>query len=321
MRITSKVGLMDYCLRKLGHPVIEINIDETQAIERIDDAIEMWQQYHFDGSERTYMKLNVTASTLTLSSPNANAFREKEKVTGETSGATAEVYKIRNDTTIELKRVNGTFANDEIVTGNDSGATYQLAATDAFFLGSWDRQYFAVPDSVLSVVRVFPINQASFGGNTSVFNVFFQLRANETLGLIQADMTYYTMFKTYLSTLDMILPSERSFRFNRRTEKLHLDVSWYDLLTPDDIVLAEVHMITDPEVFLSAYNDMFVKRYATLLIKKQWASNLSKFDGVKLPGGVTLNGAKLYQEAMDEIEKLEDEIRITWEVPAMFQVG
>lgn len=322
MKITNRAELKEYCLRRLGEGVIEVNVSDEQVEDRIEDAIEMWQQYHFDGSERTYVRLNVIPSTLTFATPDANAFTEREKVTGETSGATAEVYKARDTSVLEIKKTEGTFLNGEVVTGEQSGATYNLAATDAFFLGNWDRQYFVVPDNVLSVVRVFPIGQtASNGSARSVLDVIFQLRANETIGFMQSDMIYYTMMKSHLSLLDMLLPTERSFRFNRRTEKLYLDVSWADALTPETIVLAEVHMVVDPEVYLSAYNDMFVKRYATLLIKKQWASNLSKFEGVQLPGGVTLNGGKLYQEAMDELEKLEDEIRVTWEVPAMFVTG
>lgn len=322
MAITSKQDLIDYCLRRLGHPVIEINVDEEQLSERVDDAIAYWQEYHFDGSQRTYFRALVTASTLTLSAANANSFSVTEKITGETSGATAEVYKIRDSTTLELKRTDGTFVDGETITGAESGASYSLASTDAFVLGTWDKQYFDIADNIMSVVRVFNIGPST--GNTSprsIFDVVYQFRLSDMYNLISSDLVYYTQMKQHLSLLDMILPSERTVRFNRRMNRLHMDCNWYEVFTPGTYILAECHAIVDPDVYTEAYNDMFLKRYATALIKRQWGANMSKFEGVRLPGGVTLNGGKIYQEADAEIQKIEDEMRLMYELPANFFVG
>ena len=139
--------------------------------------------------------------------------------------------------------------------------------------------------------------------------------------LLSADISYYYQMKQYLETLNTIFPGDRTFRFNRKSDKLYIDMNWFDQLLPGYYLVIELFTFVDPETVTKVYNDYFLKKYATALIKRQWGANLSKFSGVQLPGGVALNGDKIYDQAIDEIAKLEDEIQNRFEEPSAFFVG
>lgn len=304
--IRSRQELTDYCLRKLGYPVIEVNIQQDQLEDRIDDAIQWFQEYLDDGSIRTYIAAKIEASTLALASPIANDFIRNEKLTGQTSGATATLYRVKDDSTLELRKTEGTFVDGEVIEGDQSLVSVALAATNAFTLKNWDKKYFDVPDNIMEIVRVFNIGPASGGTNPrNLFDVVNQFRLNDMYNLLTSDFIYYTQVKQHLSLLDMLLPSDRTIRFSRSIGRLYMDVDWNTLFLPDSYIVAEAHMYIDPEAFPKAYNNIFLKRYATALIKKQWAQNLSKFTNISLPGGVTMNGAELYKQAIAEIEEVE----------------
>jgi hypothetical protein len=138
---------------------------------------------------------------------------------------------------------------------------------------------------------------------------------------MSTDLIYYSQVKTHLQMLEMLMPAERSIRFNRKMNRLHVDCNWYDTFIPGTYIIAECHRILDPEQFVEVYNDLFLKRYATALIKRQWGENLKKFAGIQLPGGVTLNGDKIYEEAMNEIADIEKEMQTRYELPVDFMVG
>jgi hypothetical protein len=321
-RPTSREGLKDYCLRRLGHPVIEINVDDDQVEDRIDDAIQFWHEYHFDGVERLYMKAQVTASTLTIESGTPALLVKDEILTGATSGAQAQFYRGQSETVIEVYKVSGTFADGEVVTGNISGISLQLAATDAFSLGTWDSQYFTMGDPVIGVTRVLKIGMGGLNNTTNnMFDVVYQFRMNDMYNLMSTDMIYYTQVKQHLSMLDMLLNGERTIRFNRKQNRLFIETNWYTTFNPGEYVIAEVYRYLDPESYVEIYDDMFLKRYATALIKRQWGENLKKFGGLQLPGGVTLNGETIYREAMNEIDSIEKEMQLRYELPVDFMVG
>ena len=321
--ISSRDDLKDYCLRRLGAPVIEINVDDDQVEDRIQDAIEFMQEYHYDATERTYIKLQITASTILLTTSDALSFKQSEIITGLTSGATAQVYAGLAPSTLQLTggQTNGTFVDGEIITGNLSGVS-KVIAPNGFFLGNWDKQYFALPDNVTGVSRIFILGPGTAGVNTrNIFDVVYQFRLNDMYDLMSTDLIYYTQVKMHLSMLDMLLPGERSIRFNRNQEKLMIDMNWSEQFIPGSFVIAEAYMLVDPEQYIKFYNDYFLKKYATALIKRQWGANLGKFDGIQLPGGVTLNGDKIFKDAMDEITALEAEMNETWREPIDFMVG
>ena len=322
MAISTRDGLKDYCLRRLGHPVVEINIDDDQLEDRIADAIEMWQEYHFDGVERIWLKAQVKASTLELQEDVAPQFVPGANIVGGSSGATAEVHNSDGLTTLVLKAVNGTFTDNETITQAGSGATATTTVSGSFYLGNWDTEYFDISENVTSVIRILSIGPANVGASPrNIFDVVYQFRLTDMYNLMSSDLIYYSQVKTHLEMLDMLMIGQRGIRFNRKMNRLYVECNWPDTFKPDDWVVAECYRLLDPEEWTEVYNDLFLKRYATSLIKRQWGENMKKFGGIQLPGGVTLNGQVIYDEAIQEITTIEQEMQARYELPIDFMIG
>lgn len=323
MAITSRQELKDYCLRRLGYPVIEINVDDDQVEDRIQDAIEFFHEYHFDGVERVYLKSQVEASEINLTSALASNFAIGETITGATSGATATVFEVVDGNTIKIRKVSSAFTNGETITGDASGFSTTLASSNGYVEKNLTSQYFEVSDAVTGVIRVFPLGSAgsSSTSSTNIFNVVYQFRLNDMYNLLSSDMIYYQQVKMHLQLLDDMFAGNRNIRFNRKMNRIFLDVNWEETFSPGDYVIFEVYRILDPEQFTEVYNDMFLKRYATSLIKRQWGENMKKFQGMTLPGGVQMNGQQIYNEAIEEIVKIETEMQSRYELPVDFMVG
>ena len=316
---SSRQNLIDYCLRRLGHPVIEINIDDDQIEDRIDDAFQFYREYHFDGTEQVYLKAELTGSTLTLVTLVGMLFSVGETVTGATSGATAVVTENVSSTAIKIKNLVGTFVANEVITGGTSGVSGALAASNFLTKGSYDNQYFDISDSVIGITRVFPFANRSNGMN--MFDIRYQILINDLYSLMSTDLIYYSQVKTQLELINQLLVGVKPIRFNRHMNRLYVDMDWAADAEVGDFMIVEGYRILDPDTFTDIYNDMFLKKYATALIKRQWGENLKKFNGVLLPGGVTLNGQQIYQEAIDEITALEDEMQMKYELPPEFITG
>ena len=323
MALSTRQGLIDYCLRRLGHPVIEINVDDDQISDRIDDGLQFFQEYHFDGTERTYVKHQITGSTITLTTSVGTNFTVGETITGGTSSATAEVKKTTATTVvIEKPDANtGVFEAAETITGADSGTT---ATVQSYSAGNIENGYVPISNSVLSILRIFNFGGASTTGSGNPNNLFdlqYQFRMNDMYNLLSADMTYYSMIQTHLSTLDSLLVSARQIRWNRKTDRLYIDTDWDQTFDIGDWIVAEAYAVLDPATYTEIYDDMFLKRYCTALIKRQWGENMKKFGGITLPGGVTLNGDQVYQEAFAEIQQIEEEAQIKYELPPSMMIG
>ena len=322
MAISSRQGLIDYCLRRLGFPVIEINVDDDQVEDRIDDALQYFQEYHFDGVERLYLTHKVTTAELKFSGLSAPSFENNEMLIGETSGATCILYTV-SGTTARITNVKGAFTAGETVTGTVSGFSRALTPSSFYTPGDIQNGYLPLPDSVIGVIRVLPINGPSSGMNNrnNMFDIIYQFRLNDMYNLLSADMVYYTQVQQHLSMLDMLLVGDRSFKYNRKMDKMYIDMNWEEVLNPDDFIVVECYRILDPSTYTQVYNDMFLKRYSTALIKRQWGENMKKFGGIQLPGGVILNGREIYEEAVEEIATIENEMQLKSELPVDFMVG
>lgn len=246
MAVTTRLGLIEYCLRELGEPVVEINVDEQQVEDRVDEAIEFFRQYHYDGVEKVYLKHLVTQDDVTQKS-------------------------------------------------------------------------IPISDLVYGVTRVFPI-AAGTSTSKSIFDLQYQLRLNDLYDLTSTSVIYYSMVMSHLALLDLTLNGHPLYRFNRLTNRLYIDENWAENIAPGTYILVECYRALDPATAPRMYNESWLKHYTTALIKKQWASNLKKFSGMSLPGGVTIDGDKLYQEAKDEIEKLEQDM-ISKSAPLEFMMG
>jgi len=268
---TTKSTFKEYCLRSLGDGVIDINISDAQADDRIDEALQYIAQYHYDGIERMYLKHLVTE---------------------------AEVTRAREN---------------ETTTGTD--------VVDATITASWleGTNYIPLPSAVVSVVQVFPLTGTGTGAN--MFDARYQLHLNDLYDLSSTSVVQYEMMMNNLDFLQHILVGEQPVRFKEHQNRLYIDADWSnDFVGGQDYIVIECFRKLDPTVYTDIFDDIYLKRYATSLIKRQWGANLSKFENVALLGGVTMNGATIYSQAEEEIQRIEETIRQN-EPPIMLGMG
>lgn len=311
---STRQGLIDYALRELGHPVIEINVDDDQLEDRVDEGIQFYREFHYDAIEQIYLKVLCESSNITLDN-SSNIFFAGETLTAST-GETCTVSGFPSANVVQVQVLTGNIIAGANVTGSLSGRTANVIST---YWGNLDSKSFDVSELVTGVTRIFPFSDRSSGLN--IFDVRYQIMINDLYTLQSTDLVYYDMMMKHLQLINMMLVGQKPIRFNRHMNKIYVDASYYTDLRPGDYLIAECFRYLDPDVYTNVYNDMMLKRYVTALIKKQWGNNLKKFEGVQLPGGVTLKGQVIFDEAVEEIAKLEQEIRDTYEVPVMFQVG
>ena len=316
----SRQTFSDYCLRSLGAPVIEINVDEDQIDDRIDEALQFYQFYHADSIEKFYLKHKVTNSTLTLTASVAGNFQVGETITGGTSGAKA-VIKTAAATKITYNALddsNVVFAANEIITGDTTSAT---ATIQSIAKGDIENGFITLTDAITDVVRVMPIRDSV--SSTDMFDIRYQIHLNDLHSVgFMGNLTEYVMSQQFLSLLDLVIDSdEKHISFDRHKNQLRVDMDWNEEVDEDAFLVVECYRIIDPDTFTDVYNDYFLKRYATALIKRQWGTNLLKFEGMVMPGGVTFNGRQLFDDANEEITRLEEEARLNWEQPIDFMTG
>ena len=319
--ITSSLGrteLIHWCLRKLGAPVIEINVDDDQIEDRIDEALMYFRDYHFDGIERVYIPHQITASTFELSEDFDSDVLRGVFVTGENSGATAAAYdKSVNKRIIRFASVNGkAFEPGEnlILQG-----VVEKAKLLKVTLGDVDNKYIPVSQKVISVTDVVPQQSSTIGGNLGgMFDFQYQFALHNMFNLASTDLVTYDIYKRYISTWEFMFRGSKGIRFNRKTDRVFLDVQ---KLVVDQWIMLEAWAALDANTYKEIYMDEFVREYAYNLIKQQWGANLKKFSGVQLPGSVTLNGQVIYDEAKADLEALRERVRKEFQLPPDFMVG
>ena len=153
-----------------------------------------------------------------------------------------------------------------------------------------------------------------------MFSLKYQLFLNDLYFFNSMEMLSYAMTKTYLSDIDFLLNTEKQIRFNQRQDRLYLDVDWGNVTLGEYIVL-DCWRLLDPNDFTRVYNDSFLKKYLTALMKRQWGQNLIKFQGVKLPGGIELNGRQIYDDAEKDLEIIREQMSNTYELPPLDMIG
>jgi hypothetical protein len=244
----SRQTFIDYCLRSLGAPVVEINVDDDQVEDRVDEALQFYQHYHADAIEKVYLKHQVTSTDVT----------------------------------------NG---------------------------------WIPITDMVTDVIRVMPIRDTT--STNSLFDVKYQIHLNDVYNLgFLGSLVDYTMTQQWLSLLDGILdPDDKHISFDRHKNQLRIDMDWEKEVAVEQYIVVECYRIIDPATYTDVWNDYFLKKYTTSLIKQQWGQNLLKFEGMTMPGGVQFNGRQIYEDALQEIEKLNEEVRLNWEQPVDFYIG
>ena len=320
----SKTTLIDFCLRSLGAPVIEINVDDDQVDDRIDEALQFYQHYHADGIEKMFLKHKVTNSELIFQAVTTGTFVEGETIVGGTSGAKAIVKKVPTTSTLRynvLVDSNTPFQASETVTGESSGATGVISSSGGIVKGDMENGYIPINTLITQVVRVLPIRDSV--STSDMFDIRYQIHLNDLYSMgFMGSLAEYVMSMQYLDMLDAVVDSDdKPINFDRHKNQLDIFMNWNDELEVDDYIVVECYRIIDPNTYTDVYNDYFLKKYATALIKRQWGTNLLKFEGMQMPGGVTFNGRQLFDDANEEITRLEEEARLNWEQPVDFYTG
>ena len=310
MAITSRQALSDYCLRALGGGVVNIEISDEMIDDRIEDAIEWYHERHFDGIERDYLSLPVTASVITVAS--SVGFAVGDIVTVSTTTGASITAINGNDLTI-TRMVGG-----HLTVGQTLSNGSVSSAITAVNMGSIDNKYFPTDETIVGVKKILNVSNV-ISSTETLFNVNYQIMMSEIKNLTSAGTSYLYSAMTYLGNLDYIMKTEKDFRFNRRMGKLYLDINW-DTIAIGDYMVAEVYRYVDDAVYKRVLNDIWLKKYATALLKRQWGQNLSKFDGMTLPGNIQYNGKYILEQAMTEIQALEDEA-INSSAPLEFLMG
>ena len=300
----TRETLKQYCLRNLGKPVIDVNVDDDQVEDRLDEALQYFAQYHTDGVERMYLKYKVTADDVTRMTTN-KSYNVDEK------GTVAENIELEEGTL-----TSGDTSGD--IQAEDGGAILTEDSTLVRTSYEETQNYLVIPDAVISVINVFPLSDRA---NLNMFDVRYQLRLNDLYDFSSTSIVHYEMTMKHLDFLDHILVGEKPMRFNQLSNRLYIDQDWTNDISADEYLIIECYRKLDPTTHTDIFDDLYLKRYATTLIKRQWGQNLSKFSGTAMLGGVTLNGPELFSTALDEQSKLEEEIRLNYEEPPHFQQG
>lgn len=242
----SRQSFKDYCLRRLGYPVVDINVDEQQIQDRIDDALAYYRDYHYDGTEHIYLSYLMTSTDIT-------------------------------------------------------------------------NKYVTLPETVQSVTSIF-----ATGGNSNInglFNIRYQMHLNDLFDFSNSASGAYVMAMRHVETLEETFNGKKPIRYSRHMDKLFLDLDWTTDVMAGEYIIVDCYGTIDPETYTDVYADTFLLRYATALIKRQWGTNLSKFEGMQLPGGITFNGRAILQDANEEIQKLEDTMLSSQSMPVMDMIG
>jgi len=276
---TTRKELVQYCKRQLGAPVLEINVDDDQIDDLVDDAFQYFNERHFDGVEKMYMKYKISEADINRGSA-------------------------KNETGVGIVTTTATSVN--------SGA--------GTFTSSWyeTSNFIQVPDSVIGIEKIFKFDTSSISGG--MFSIKYQLFLNDLYYFNSINLLQYAMTKSYLEDIDHLLTTDKQIRFNQRQDRLYLDLDW-GAQQVEDWIIIECYRALDPDTFAGVYNDSFVKKYLTALIKRQWGQNLIKFKGTKLPGGVELNGREIYDDAVQDLADIKERMSTEYEVPPLDMIG
>ena len=281
---SSRQGLIDYGLRQLGAPVLEINIDDDQIDDLLDDSIQVFNERHFDGVEEMFLKHEFTQDEI-----------DRGKATSETDATTT--------------------AGIVTTTGTSTTISGYGTTTSNFVENS---NFIQVPDSVIGIEKIFKFDSSSISGG--MFSIKYQLFLNDLYYFNSVELLQYSMTKSYLEDIDFLLTPDKQIRFNKKQNRLYLDMD-YNSMNEGDFIVIDCQRALDPNTFTKVYNDPFLKMYFTALLKRQWGQNLIKFRGVKLPGGLELNGREIYDDGQRELDAIKQKMQLEYELPPLDFIG
>ncbi len=241
----SRIELKEYCLRALGKPVIQINVENDQLEDRLEEGLQMYQEFHADATIKTYLK-------------------------------------------------------------------HEISQTDI------DNEYVTLTEATIGVMAVFPLDS---GSTKNMFDVRYQLYLNDIYDLTKTSIVSYYQVQQHLGVLQEVFSGKPGMRFSRHQDRLYVDVDWSKEFNVGDYLVAECVQIVDPTTYTDIFNDMWLKQYTTELFRKQWGNNLIKYQGTQLPGGTTLDGGRILDEAKSNIEILLQDLEGKYQFPVDFAVG
>jgi len=263
----TKAELKEYALRRLGKPVLEINVSDDQCDDAIDYTLQKFQQFHYDGAERVYLKHKITQADI-----------------------------------------------DRAAVANDTTTTSSAGNSD------WEERnaYLEIPQHILSVEGLFSFTDK---GTANMFDIRYQMRLNDLYDFTSTQFYHYYMIQQHLGTIDFLLEGIKPTRYIATQDRLYLDMDWGADVLLDSYFVIKCWRALDPTTWTEIYDNMWVKDYASAKIKKQWGQNMTKFQNVQMPGGVTLNGEMIYNDAVQELKDLEEQLRTEWETPPLDMIG
>ena len=224
-------------------------------------------------------------------------------------------YKITQDD-IDRGRARGG-DNTAGITTTTASATIDGATVN--FDWEENSNYLQVPPSVIGVTKIFHFDGTNTVTN-NMFSVKYQMFLNDIYYWGSTEILTYAMVKTYLEDIEFLLTTQKQIRFNQRMDRLYLDIDWGSM-SKNDYIIIDCWRTLDPSDYARVWNDSFLKRYLTATMKRQWGQNLLKFQGVKLPGGIELNGRQIYDDAEKDLEVIREMMSNTYELPPLDMIG
>lgn len=274
---SSRQTLIDYCKRQLGYPVLEVNVADEQIDDLVDDAIQYFQERHFDGVFPTLLKYKFTQDDI-----------DRGRATNSVGIATTSTTSIIDGSSVQ-------FDYEE------------------------NSNYLKVPDDIIGITKVFQF-EGSNSISSGMFSIKYQLFLNDIYFWGSTELLTYSMTKRYLEDIDFLLSTQKQIRFNQRMNRLYLDIDWSSV-SKDKYLVIDCYRGMNPDTHTRVWNDSFLKKYLTSLIKRQWGQNMMKFQGMKLPGGVELNGRQMYDDAEKELQIIREQMSNTYEIPPFDMIG
>ena len=277
----TRAEFKEYCLRQLGAPVLEINIATEQCEDIIDDAIQFFHERHFDGVAQVYLNYKVTQDDI-----------DRGKGAGQDG-------------------VSGITTTSASTTINGQSIQFDYEENS---------NYLEIPTEIIGVTKLWRFDGTNIATN-NMFSLKYQLWLNDiAFNWGTTELLSYAMTRTYLSDIDFLLNTEKQIRFNQRMDRLYIDIDW-EGMTVGDFFVIDCWRALDPADYARVWNDSFLKPYTVALMKRQWGQNLLKFTGVKLPGGVELNGRQIYDDAEKDLERIRERMSETYELPPLDMIG
>ena len=276
---STRQELIDYCKRKLGAPVLEINVADEQIEDLVDDAVQFFQERHFDGVAQTYLKYQITQDDI-----------DRGRAVGSSGVGIAS-----------------------------TSATTNIEGTNTTFNYYETSNYLQVPNHIIGVNKIYQF-EGSNSLSSGMFSIKYQLFLNDIYYWGSTELLTYSMVKSYLEDINFLLTTQKQIRFNKRSDRLYLDIDWSSVSVGEYLII-DCYRALDPSSYGQVWNDSFLKIYLTALIKKQWGQNLIKFQGVKLPGGVEFNGRQIYEDGQKELDDIMEKMSSTYELPPLDCIG